>query len=146
MSIDICCTSTCRMGNVQDRYIRYTSAGDQYVGRTVVGLSVDRAEFGTLPPDVVTKDRNKLNELLGIVFPNIPQRLRKVGKFWLASLVHHKEFLDGALPKHHPLRSTPLFTCWNQISAVAENVVCGLNLPLAYSYGHPTTCVASLGY
>ena len=38
------------MGIVQDTYLRYESAGDQYVGRVVSGLPLCSAKFSVLPP------------------------------------------------------------------------------------------------
>ncbi len=38
------------MGGVQDTYLRYESAGDMYVGRTVSGLPSDDVNFAILPP------------------------------------------------------------------------------------------------
>ena len=38
------------LGGVQDTYMRYESAGDMFVGRTVSGLPSDRPEFDILPP------------------------------------------------------------------------------------------------
>ncbi|OWZ17670.1 hypothetical protein PHMEG_0008349 [Phytophthora megakarya] len=47
-------TSMCLRGSwslgVQDHYIRYESAGDQYLGRVVAGLPLNRAKFSILPP------------------------------------------------------------------------------------------------
>ena len=38
------------LGGVQDRYLKYESAGDMFVGRTVAGLPIDNVAFATLPP------------------------------------------------------------------------------------------------
>ena len=40
------------MGAIQDTYLRYESAGDQYVGRAVSGLPIHSAKFGVLPPEI----------------------------------------------------------------------------------------------
>ena len=44
------------LGGVQDRYIRYESAGDQYLGRVVAGLPLNGAVFALLPPHFVQND------------------------------------------------------------------------------------------
>ncbi|DAZ99858.1 TPA: LOW QUALITY PROTEIN: hypothetical protein N0F65_008601 [Lagenidium giganteum] len=38
------------LGGVQVRYIRYESAGDQYLGRVVAGLPINGVAFAALPP------------------------------------------------------------------------------------------------
>ena len=38
------------MGPVKDRYIHYEKAGDQFVGRTVTGISSLSKDFATSPP------------------------------------------------------------------------------------------------
>ena len=38
------------MGAIQNTYLRYEAAGDQYVGSVVSGLLIRSAKFGVLPP------------------------------------------------------------------------------------------------
>ena len=38
------------MGGIQDTYMRYERASDQYVGRTLSGLPINRKDFALLPP------------------------------------------------------------------------------------------------
>jgi hypothetical protein len=44
------------LGDVQDRYIRYEPAGDQYLGRVIAGLPLNGADFALLPPHFVQND------------------------------------------------------------------------------------------
>ena len=37
-----------------ERYFRYENAGDQYVGRVVAGLPINKSDFSILPPHVPT--------------------------------------------------------------------------------------------
>ena len=38
------------MGPIQDTYLRFESAGDQYVGRVISGLPLSSSEFAAMPP------------------------------------------------------------------------------------------------
>lgn len=94
------------MGGVQDRYIRYESAGDFFVGRTVCGLPSDKPEFATLPPHF---DERPSPEIIKTCFHRIPDQALLIGEFCLASLVYHSQWLRDNLPQEHPLFSTALF-------------------------------------
>jgi hypothetical protein len=48
--VSVCLRCGWSLGGVQDRYLRYESAGDQFVGRVVCGLPLDSCEFAILPP------------------------------------------------------------------------------------------------
>ena len=48
-----CCWS---LGNVQNRYIFLDAGGDQFVGRTVGGLTMTDSSFATLPPRLRPED------------------------------------------------------------------------------------------
>ncbi|KAG6958584.1 hypothetical protein JG688_00010452, partial [Phytophthora aleatoria] len=48
--VRICLHCGWSLGGVQDRYFRYESAGDQYLGRVVAGLPLNSSAFATLPP------------------------------------------------------------------------------------------------
>ena len=45
----LCLRAGWSMGSVKDRYIHHKSAGDQFVGRTVTGLSCLLTEFACSP-------------------------------------------------------------------------------------------------
>lgn len=87
---------------VHDTYMRYEAAGDHYVGRTVCGLPTDKAEFAMLPPHFSSDISQELvSSAINVVFPEIPQRLRFVGEYALASIVFHRTFLENLLG--HPI-------------------------------------------
>ena len=56
----ICLRAGWTIGAVQDRYIRYESAADMFVGRTVSGLPPDDPRYQTLPPHFTADIRYKL--------------------------------------------------------------------------------------
>ena len=103
-----------KMGGVQDRYVRFEAAGDQFVGRTVAGLPLGEAEFSILPPHFVKID-DDVNACLKKVFPNLPENLNYIGEFTLASLVFHSSWIRQNVSKKHQIFSSPLFVESNQV-------------------------------
>lgn len=83
--------------------------GDRYVGRTVAGLPIDRAEFASLPPHFPDFSDEAVRFGVATVFPGLPARLYKVATFFLASLVCHAEYLRSTVSATHPIHHTPLF-------------------------------------
>lgn len=57
------------LGGVQDRYIRYESAGDKYLGRVVAGLPLNSADFAALPPHFDTYQDLAVRECSSEIFP-----------------------------------------------------------------------------
>ncbi|RHY23855.1 hypothetical protein DYB32_009043, partial [Aphanomyces invadans] len=96
---------------VIERYVHYDGAGDQYVGRVVVGLPLGSGDFAVLPPhfqagsEIVVAAAGKLN------FPRLwaHQSLHGVLTKFLASLAFHMDFLVNTLPAKHPLLASVLF-------------------------------------
>lgn len=111
---------------VEDRYLKYEAAGDQYVGRTVAGLPIHSAEFAILPPIFV--DRENVGELVSVCFPNIADRMRMIGEQCVASLIYHWDFLQQNLLPNHAVRTTVFFR--SSLGEVHRNaVVCRLSEP-----------------
>jgi hypothetical protein len=64
-----------KVEGVQNRYLRYEAAGDQYVGRTVCGLPVDDAQFAALPP--LFENHSDVDRgAVCICFPHAPAKSR----------------------------------------------------------------------
>ena len=95
------------VGGVQDRYLRFEAAGDQFVGRTVCGLPIGEATFSVLPPRLMRSA--EVDEMLLMSFPKATRLFQPIYYFCLSSLVHHSAFLLNNLPHHHPLFNTNLF-------------------------------------
>ena len=115
------------LGGVQDRYLRYEAAGDQYVGRTVSGLPMTRAEFAILPPHF--RERTSLvDNVIQDCFHCLPPSATQVAEFALASVVFHSQFLEETLPSDHRLFFTPLFRDRERLMALRNTVVCRLNV------------------
>lgn len=97
------------LGGIQDTYLRYEAAGDQYVGRTVCGLPLDHPNFSLLPPHFLANSAD-INEVINVCFPGLPENLRYIGEFSLASVIYHVNFLRQNLPATHCIFSNALFT------------------------------------
>lgn len=116
------------LGGVQDTYLRYESAGDMFVGRTVSGLPTTQATFAILPPHF--KERNGLvDDMIRDCFPNLPSSANKVAEFVLASVVYHHPFLERTLPPNHRLFHCPLFRDRSVLNSLKDLVECRLNIP-----------------
>jgi hypothetical protein len=113
------------LGGVQDTYLRYDAAGDQYVGRTVAGLPLDASEFAILPP--FFPDRNEsVKQTIRECFPKRPAGMDNVLEYVLASVVYHSRFLREHLPTSHLLFSSTLFRSSTALSSLSNIVQCRL--------------------
>jgi integrase len=109
------------LGGVQDRYMKYEAAGDMFVGRTVAGLPVNSAGFGSPPPSFIIFDEF-LNTTIANVFPNVPSNLKKVVEYSLASLVFHHKFIATNVPSNHPIFFSYLFQTTELIAQLSERL------------------------
>ncbi|DBA02814.1 TPA: hypothetical protein N0F65_006604 [Lagenidium giganteum] len=87
------------LGGVQDRY-----------RRTAAGLPINKPEFATLPPRFKDSDNVQLQDAISTCFPAAPASVTRVVEFTLASVVHHRAFLEANTPPTHPLKSSTLYT------------------------------------
>ena len=114
------------LGGVQDTYLRYEGAGDQYVGRTVCGLPSDDESFATLPPFFVKDNNEHVIRAVKICFPTLGGAMVRVAQFTLASVVHHCRWLRETLSSGHPLFRTALFTDREMMPTLGKLVACRL--------------------
>ena len=91
------------MGVIQDTYLKYEAAGDQYVGRVVSGLPVCSARFAVLPPQLDDCDVETSGALVKSFFPGISSHYQYFCTFLAASLLFHLEKLRTILSPSHPL-------------------------------------------
>jgi hypothetical protein len=96
------------LAGVQNTYLRYEAAGDQYVGRTVSGLPIDWSEFAITPPFFI-QQCSFLDQAIEQNFPFLPLNMRKIAEFLITSLVNHSEWLQENIPSSHRLFQTMLF-------------------------------------
>ena len=66
------------MGPIQDTYLRFESAGDQYVGRVVSGLPLSSSKFAAMPPEYLNAEDG---EIAFDLFPNLPQHMNRVARY-----------------------------------------------------------------
>ena len=86
------------MSAIQDTYLRYKPAGDQYVGRVISGLPLYSTQFAILPPEVEVncQDGNnvsmKKKDIVDIMFPELPSFLNSVAIHLSSSIIFHPDF------------------------------------------------------
>jgi hypothetical protein len=111
---------------VQNTYYRYESAGDQHVGRTIAGLPPASPEFAILPPFF----REPIDPaIISSCFSSLPNHLRKVGEFCLASIVYHEEWLRENLPEDHPVIRSAIFRDVTVMAELRGLVECRISKP-----------------
>lgn len=115
------------LGGVQDRYLRYEAAGDQYVGRTVTGLPSGSEDFALLPPRFI--DRAVGSRAVDEYLPLLPQHLRHAGQYVLASVIYHRDWLRNNLDPRHRLLRSPLFMGTDLLDSLGTRIVCDLESP-----------------
>jgi len=119
----ICLRAGWTMRVVQDTYLRYCSAGDQYVGRTVSGLPIGSSEFALLPP-MFTNITPLVRSAMQLAFPALPTTLAGAAPYFLASIVYHRQWLLQTMPATHPIHQTRLFARPDLLDQLAGHVVC----------------------
>ncbi|KAG6946214.1 hypothetical protein JG687_00016838, partial [Phytophthora cactorum] len=71
--VSVCLRVGWSLGGVQDHYIRYESAGDQFLGRVVADLPLNRPEFATLPPHFKDNEDRTLCAFVREMYPELQQ-------------------------------------------------------------------------
>jgi hypothetical protein len=112
---------------VQDTYLVYADAGDQVVGRIVVGLPLDSVNFSILPPFFTHPDAEIVKRAVALCFPSLKGKMAlRVLVFCLASIVYHRTWLRENVPGSSPLWNTALFRDVSLLNGLAEMVQCRL--------------------
>jgi hypothetical protein len=110
----VCQRAGWSIGLVQERYLRYDGAMDQYVGRVVSGLPLKKAEFAAVAPHFApTAPEPLLNAAVAEYFDAsvlAQPHMHSVALMCLASAVYHRAFLDANLDERSPVRQSALFT------------------------------------
>ncbi|KAE9361504.1 hypothetical protein PF008_g982 [Phytophthora fragariae] len=109
--VSVCLRCGWSLGGVQDRYFRYESAGDQFLGRVIAGLPLNKARFAALPPHFSSPVSSTVEVDVARVFPGLvdADELRPILHLCLAPLVYHGDYLLENLAPSHALLSTYLF-------------------------------------
>lgn len=112
----------------QSAYTHFEAAGDNVVGRFLAGLPFDTPEFSTLPPFFETSELC-VDDAVDLCFPGCPASMRVACRYFLASLVHHSDYLKRTLPEDHLLYRTTLFSTESLLPTLKAMVVCRRPLP-----------------
>lgn len=84
------------------RYVALTIAGDQNVGRALCGLNTQTQEVTLLPPRFVPRSGADWSAIVPD-FTEYPVCFRECVPYFIASVVHHQQWLQDNLPAEHPL-------------------------------------------
>ena len=112
----ICLRACWSMGPIKDRYIHYEKAGDQFVGRTVTGLSSLSKEFAISPvhwdwTDAPFTSKEKMMALLEenvVRKKDVSSPTFELLQFLFASLCYHYTHLDENMHGRNRLRVSPI--------------------------------------
>ena len=118
--VSVCLRCGWSLGSVQDRYLKYEAAGDQYLGRVVASLPLNKAEFAILPPHFADPTDPIVTTSIDCMFPSMSSQvhLRGVLSLCLASLAFHSTVLIKLLPATHSLLQSYAFRergLWNDL-------------------------------
>jgi hypothetical protein len=114
------------MCGVQDRYYRFESSGDYYVGRTVCGLPILSEQFALLCPSFRTMDIGI--EASEALYPNLPEPMRAIKQYLAASFCYHAEFLEKLNSQEHPINHY-LRHYGADIARWKQDIFCGYSDP-----------------
>lgn len=98
---------------MKDRYITMAGGEDQICGRLAAGLDFSKLAFCALPPHFVVGLDVLTSDFWSSVYPPYavaPVGFRQMMPFLLASFVHHREWIKGTFPAHHPVKVAPVWS------------------------------------
>ena len=113
----ICLRYGWSMVPIKDRYIHYKKSGDQFVGRSVNGISSLSKDFGMSPVHWDRSDsplnlKDKMETLIEenlVRSKDVSGPTFKLLKFLFACICFHYEHLDTHFHTNHSLRSSPIY-------------------------------------
>ncbi|OWZ01297.1 hypothetical protein PHMEG_00027345 [Phytophthora megakarya] len=111
--VSVCLRCGWSLGGVQDRYCRYEAAGDQDLGRVVVGLPQNNSKSLHCHLTLLITERISFRIVPLKMFPSMvgDTHIVPVLHLCLASLAHHAEYLRRNISQKHPLLSSYIFRC-----------------------------------
>ena len=115
----ICLRACWSMGSIKDRYIHYEKAGDEFVGRTVTGISSLGSDFAISPVywdwSGAVLESEKRENMTKVIEQNLARKEQVTNTLWellphlFASLCYHYRYLDENLHSRNRLRASPIF-------------------------------------
>ena len=160
----VCQRAGWKLGTVQDKYLRWERASDNYAGRVVCGLPLDSDQFAILPPHFETSApppsqqqqgggdewdpsmaESKISSALHLCYSadllDVPHLL-PVLRMCLASAVYHMEHLLHKLhPRGSSLLQHPLFCNSSLQDGLRVLVRCGRRSSVMAATGIPAHVV-----
>ena len=124
----ICRRALWILGTVQEKYVKYQKASDQYVGRVVAGLPLYEADFAVLPPHFDSSCSDAVDDTIRQCFSHgllSRPRMLPVLMMCLASLVYHSDWLRETVGVGSALFQTRLFTDATLIPRLKGKIVLG---------------------
>jgi hypothetical protein len=107
------------MGNVKDRYFKYAENGDQYVGRCLAMLPMQKIELAISPPYFSSKtDLEWVSSMVNIQFSAM-KSLHHFGKMLrqcLASLLYHHGWIEEFLGFNHVVKTSSV--CFRSLADI----------------------------
>ena len=116
----VCIRAGWSMGPVKDRYIHYEKAGDEFVGRTVTGITALDCNFAISPvywnwcglsPSEESNAKKRLEEIInGITNKNtVSAATFGMMQYLFAALVYHYDYLNETVDEQSKLRASSGF-------------------------------------
>ena len=114
----ICLMACWSMGPVKDRFIHYEKAGDQFVGRSVTGISSLSNEFAVSPAyfDSSSSEEGSMRGIDDIIYIFLSGKRDEVlgplfllVRFMFASICFHHQHLYEHVAAGNPLRACAMF-------------------------------------
>ena len=107
-------------GKLKDRYLHHESAGDQFVGRTVTGLSCLSTEFGCSPcyfDFAEEEDEDAMRRILDehiqsnlIGGKALTPKIQFMVSYFMAAICYHYDYLKETLHPRNRLLSVSIFS------------------------------------
>lgn len=131
-----------KQGLVQEKYIKYQAAADQFCGRVAAGLDLLSEKFAVLPPHFAPNNA-VVRDAVASVFPHLaqdaPRSFLPVLEKCLASLVFHRQWISEVLAgsSSSPILRSALFTSDALYPTVHPLCISGLSSPHMTHTGIP---------
>ena len=117
------------LGNVKNRYVKYSEAGDQYVGRCLSLCPILSASLAASPPFFTTKngtvDDDWVSSIVNLQFTGIAEvfGFGRLLRMCTASLVYHHRWIVLSLFENHVIRTASVVLRNNEIIERAHALI-----------------------
>lgn len=94
---------------IDNTYVKWSGAGDQFCGRILSGLSVMDESIAMLPPHFLLVDE-EVKDAVSACFPRALPAMLTILTMCFASLVYHRDWIRQTLPANHSLFNSVAFS------------------------------------